>query len=292
MHALARMWSRIHLVHLHVVCLSVSRPCAAEGESCVSWTLHSWPADCCPSAFLESSTLTLGETTQAPNSFLSCLLLKEEWSWTYFYPTCKKLNFYSLWIFLWVICTHCGCSCFLVSTVSLYHLPSITLSVSICLCYTNYCTSQIPFASLPSLSSVYSPPSHSLQSHQHVFFQPFLPSSVFSHLFFTTPSFSFLSLFTHLSICYGTTVPLVFLSLSLGSIKVSAVPRRIMKTHCHLQWRNLVEDIREARKYQMEIEMWKKIKLLCYDHCEDLTRKVPVNWLIKKKDYSNVTTGW
>lgn len=156
MHSLARMWSRIHLVHLHVVCLSISRPCAAEGESCVSWTLHSWPADCCPSAFLESSTLTLGETTQAPNSSLSCLLLKEEWSWTYFYPTCKKLNFYSLWIFLWVICTHCGCSCFLVSTVSLYHLPSITLSVSICLCYTNYCTSQIPFASLPSLSCLFS----------------------------------------------------------------------------------------------------------------------------------------
>lgn len=114
------------------------------------------------------------------------------------------------------------------------------------------------------LLAVYSPLSHSLQSHQHVFFQPFLASSVFSHLFFTTPSFSFLSLFTHLSICDGTTVPLVFVSLSLGSIKVSAVPRRIMKTLCHLQWRNLVEDIREARKYQMEIresnwiEMWKK----------------------------------
>lgn len=37
--------------------------------------------------------------------------------------------------------------------------------------------------------------------------------------------------------------------------------------------------------------MWKKITLLCYDHCEDLTRKVPVNWLIKKKDYISVITG-
>lgn len=186
MHALARMWSRIHLVHLHVVCLSVSRPCAAEGESCVSWTLHSWPADCCPSAFLESSTLTLGETTQAPNSSLSCLLLKEEWSWTYFYPTCKKLNFYSLWIFLWVICTHCGCSCFLVSTVSLYHLPSITLSVSICLCYTNYCTSQIPFASLPSLSCLFS--SFTFTSVPSTRFFPAVPSlqCVFSPILHNT----------------------------------------------------------------------------------------------------------
>lgn len=121
-------------------------------------------------------------------------------------------------------------SCFWVSTVSLYHLPSITLSFSICLCYTNYFTSQISFASLPSLTAVYSPPSHSLQSHQHILSSPFLPSGGFSHLFFTTPSFSFLPLVTHLSICHGTTVPLVFLSLSLGSIKVSAVSQRIAET--------------------------------------------------------------
>lgn len=40
------VWSRIHLVHLHFVCLSQPSICC-WGESWVWWSCHGWPAGCC-----------------------------------------------------------------------------------------------------------------------------------------------------------------------------------------------------------------------------------------------------
>lgn len=43
---LCNVWSRIHLVHLHLVCLSQPSICC-WGESWVRWSCYCWPAGCC-----------------------------------------------------------------------------------------------------------------------------------------------------------------------------------------------------------------------------------------------------
>lgn len=63
------VWSRIHLVHLHFVCLSQPSICC-WGESWVWWSCHGWPAGCCLSPCLDDHTLTLGEQHRHPR-FLS-----------------------------------------------------------------------------------------------------------------------------------------------------------------------------------------------------------------------------
>lgn len=75
-------------------------------------------------------------------------------------------------------------SCFLVSAPSSYHPLSITSSVSICLRRANYGTYhlglyQFPPAAIPSFPAIPTPPSRSLQSHQHVLPSFFIPHNVF-----------------------------------------------------------------------------------------------------------------
>lgn len=91
----------------------------------------------------------------------------------------------------------------------------------------------IPSASVSSLTSVSSAPSHSLQSHQHILFQPFICSKVFSHLFFTALSSNFFPpLFFLFSSSPMTKNPssLLFLSLPLGTIRASDVSQRMIES--------------------------------------------------------------
>lgn len=125
-------------------------------------------------------------------------------------------------------------SCFLVSTPSLYHPLSITPSVSICLCCTNYGSYHLSLYQFPWPLSHPLAPSHPLL---HIHFSPintfFLAVCSLKHVFLTSSSqphvISFFPLPSSLICLPSPLIPSLFLSPSLGTIKVSAVPQRMMQ---------------------------------------------------------------
>lgn len=165
--------------------------------------------------------------------FLAFLLLKEQCSWTFLYPTSNPPLFFSVpFGSFYGPFAHTMGVLFLGNTVSLFHLLSIILSVSICLCCINYSTSHPSYANRPlyfhlicCFTFTWVPSAHSFQA------------DVFSHLSFTATPISFSSVFTHPS-PVTIIIPLLFLSLSLGTIKVSAVSHRVMESPWHVLWRN------------------------------------------------------
>jgi len=172
--AACRVWSRIHLVHLHRQSAAGMKAGCCEPAAVGQLTGHI-------SASLCDKTLTQEDKTQTSSCPLSFLLC----------PTTLKAfgPFYGSF-------KHTMGVLFGGITLSLYHLLSITPSVSVRLCCI-YCITSLSSSLLlpvfPNLCLIL--PSHFLQSHQHVL----ALSDVFSHLFFTTPSISFSPLFTHLS---------------------------------------------------------------------------------------------
>ena len=157
-------------------------------------------------------------------------------SWTGLCLTSKKLNFYSPSISLQLLYTHRR------RPVSrylqyLFITPlSIALPVPICLRRTNYNTSRPGFHQSPPLPLF--PPLSLSHPLLHIHFNPintFFPATlslrrVFSPLPRKNPIHQ-PALPPHSSLCrHHATFPSLFLSLSLGTIKVSAVPRRVMES--------------------------------------------------------------
>lgn len=148
-------------------------------------------------------------------------------------------------------------SCFLVSTPSLYHPLSITLSVSICLCCTNYGSHHLSLYQFPWPLSPPLAPSHPLL---HIHFSPintfFLAVLLLQCVFLTSSSQPHVISFFPPSLISlpSPLIPSLFLSLSLGTIKASAVPQRMMQLLWHLQRRNYELGMMKGNKSKLRMK--------------------------------------